>query len=32
MQRVLTMTGVACIGDLTQSILVRDELAGRWGR
>jgi len=32
MQRVLTMTGVACIGDLTQSILVRDEPAWRWGR
>jgi isopentenyl diphosphate isomerase/L-lactate dehydrogenase-like FMN-dependent dehydrogenase len=32
MQRALTMTGVACIGDVTPSILVRDEFGGGWSR
>jgi isopentenyl diphosphate isomerase/L-lactate dehydrogenase-like FMN-dependent dehydrogenase len=32
MQRVLTMTGVASVADVTQSILLCDDLGGRWGR
>jgi isopentenyl diphosphate isomerase/L-lactate dehydrogenase-like FMN-dependent dehydrogenase len=32
MQRVLTMTGVPCLADVSQSILVCDDLGGRWAR
>jgi isopentenyl diphosphate isomerase/L-lactate dehydrogenase-like FMN-dependent dehydrogenase len=32
MQRVLTMTGLACVVDVSQSILVCDDLGGRWVR
>jgi len=28
MQRVLTMTGISCLGEVTKSILIRDEPSG----